>query len=895
MDKPPDRGPRPSLAATRRPRLPTRAFSLLTVCLLAGALAVPAHGTDGSDEDQAARSTGAEIAVSFALLENQHGGKEEFLAELTLINQGAAALADRHWALYFNFGRPMRGAGTEAEITVEHINGDLWRLSPTERFAPLAPGDERRLSLLGRGAVTRRSDAPAGPYMVFGDGRAEAAADYTIAPFRDIERLRRSAGDQMPVATTGRLFERNRAAEALPLEQVGRVVPTPVRLAPGSGHVVLEPAWKVYFDAGLEGEARALIDILEPHLGGAPTMVATAPAGAVGFALRTAPLTVDESPRQAGDEAYRLTVTPDAGVEIVGTDSAGVFYGIQTLRALLPIEPAAGEAVALREVLVEDAPRFPYRGLHLDVSRNFHSRETVEKLLDLAALYKLNRFHFHLTDDEGWRLPVAALPELTTVGARRGHTVDESDRLLPSFGSGPDPDPAASPGSGAYTRDDLVAILRHARDRHIQVIPEIDVPGHARAAIKSMAARHAGLLASGREEAAAGVLLTHPGDSSEYRSVQGWDDNVIDVCMPSTYRFLEAVFDEIVGLWAEAGAPLETIHIGGDEVPAGVWRGSPACRQLIEEDPALDDMEDLPEYFLRRVSAMLADRGLATAGWEEIALTGAGANEHAKRPNAAFLDSDFRAYVWNNVWGWGAEDLGYQLANAGYPVILANATNLYFDLAYDKHPEEPGYAWAGLVDTRKAWEFVPLDLFKSARTDLLGRPIGAATFADRARLTADGRQRVLGIQGQLWAENSTTPAILEYQTFPKLLGLAERAWAAQPAWARVEDTVERQRQEEISWNEFANRLGRHELPRLDQLHGGVRYRLPPPGAVIRDGRLHANTAFPGLEIRYTTDGSEPVESSTLYSGPVAVNGNVKLSTFDTRGRASRAVVAVAGP
>jgi len=223
--------------------------------------------------------------------------------------------------------------------------------------------------------------------------------------------------------------------------------------------------------------------------------------------------------------------------------------------------------------------------------------------------------------------------------------------------------------------------------------------------------------------------------------------------MPSTYRFLETVIDEIVGLWAEAGAPLETIHIGGDEVPGGVWQGSPACQQMLRDDPAVDTVADLWGQFLQRLSSILAERDLATAGWEEIALT-AGPHGSAKQPNEEFLERDFRPYVWNNVWGSGVEDLGYQLANAGYEVVLANATNLYFDLAYDKHPAEIGYGWAGFVDTRKPWEFVPLDLFKNARTDLAGNPIDAASFTGRARLTAEGRARVRGIQGQLWAENS---------------------------------------------------------------------------------------------------------------------------------------------
>jgi hexosaminidase len=253
-----------------------------------------------------------------------------------------------------------------------------------------------------------------------------------------------------------------------------------------------------------------------------------------------------------------------------------------------------------------------------------------------------------------------------------------------------------------------------------------------------------------------------------------------------------------------------------------------------------------------------------------------------------------KPYVWNNVWGGGAEDLGYRLANTGYDVVLCPATNLYFDLAYDADPAELGYVWAGAVDTQKAWEFVPFDLFKAARYDRMGNALDVESFAGRVRPDEAGRDRILGIQGQLWAENSKSQDILEYQAFPKLLGLAERAWAAQPDWARTDDTVARRQQEAVAWTEFANRLGQRELVRLDSLVGGVSYRLPLPGAMIEDGMLRANAAFPGLEIRYTTDGSEPDGSSAIYSEPVAVDGEVKevkLVTLDTRGRTSRVVTA----
>jgi hexosaminidase len=220
---------------------------------------------------------------------------------------------------------------------------------------------------------------------------------------------------------------------------------------------------------------------------------------------------------------------------------------------------------------------------------------------------------------------------------------------------------------------------------------------------------------------------------------------------------------------------------------------------------------------------------------------------------------------------------------------LCNATHLYFDLACEKDPLEPGYYWAGFVDTRKPFEFVPLDVFQNAHRNSMGQPVSAESLAGRTRLTDDGKRHVLGIQGQLWGENLRDARALEYMAFPRLIALAERAWASPPAWAIIGDRTSRQQQLDRDWNQFANRLGQLELPRLDWLHGGVNYRLPPPGAIVRDGLVTANVAFPGMSIRYSDDGSEPNENSKLFDQPTEMERQIKLKTFDRRGRGSRTV------
>ncbi|AUX31291.1 MULTISPECIES: family 20 glycosylhydrolase [Sorangium] len=857
-------------------------------------------GTGGGGGSAQERPSGADFAVTWGVLDNHKNPAVSFGSELTIENHGKVALGNSGWALYFNFVRSILPESLPAGVKVTHINGDFFKLEPTEAFQPLEPGQSVVIPFDGSYWAIKETDAPVGYYFVFTDGEGvdsapEVVGSEAVAPFVEKKQTDRFPGDMTPVPTATSRYDENLAVRLFPAGDVDRVVPTPVLLEAGAGELLLSSAVPIYHAAGLEGEAAFLAEALGALLGAAPEVREGAPPpGTAAIALSTGAIGVGGQPKQAGDEAYRLTVTAE-GVEIVGSDAAGVFYGIQSLRALAPVEAyrTAKPEIAIGAVTVEDAPRFGYRGMHLDVARNFQRKEAVLKLLDVMAFYKLNKFHFHLTDDEGFRFEVSGLPELTEVGARRGHTLDDRDKIVPSFGSGPDPASPASSGSGHYTRAELVEILRHAKARHIEVIPEIDMPGHARAAVKAMEARYARLAAEGDLEKAEEFLLSDLEDASQYMSVQMWHDNVVNPCRESTYRFLRKVVDDLVAIYAEAGATLTTIHTGGDEVPDGVWERSPSCQALLgQASGGVESVEDLASHFLRELSAIVASHGLVTGGWEEIALRKVQAEGGVdKEANPEFLSSNFRPYVWNNVWGWGDEDNGYKLANAGYPVVLSNSTNLYFDLAYDKDPAEPGYYWAGFVDTRKPYEFVPLDVYKSAHADRMGNPIDQAQmFRDHVRLTDAGRANVLGIQGQLWGENAKGQRAMEYLIFPKLIALAERAWAPDPAWAAEEDGATRAGLLAEAWNRFANSLGQRELPRLDRLSGGVDYRLPLPGARIEDGQLLANVAFPGLQIRYTTDGAEPDADSAVYEGPVAVSGVVKLRTFDTRGRGSRTSV-----
>lgn len=796
--------------------------------------------------------------------------EQVFAARLRLCNASGRTIAPG-WAVYFNTARPAIADSVADGYAIAHLNGDLFRLTATGDAA-WEVGQAHEVAYRARFWAISVTDAPLGFYLIEADGRVTDLGDPEILPFARPEQLQRHAGDAWPSFDAAWRWHENARLELLPAARVGRITPQPVSARFAGGSCLLAADSEIAAADGLENEAA----LLHALVGGLP--------GNADWNGARIVLALDA---QALDhpEAYRLDI--DEGVVTVrGASAHGVFNGIQTLAQLL--EPDG----SLPCGHVADAPRFGYRGMMLDVARHFVPKDTVLRLIDCMASYKLNRLHLHLTDDEGWRLRIDALPELTGIGSRRGIVSDAGSisALPPSFGSGADVD--ASPGTGFYETEDFIAILRYAQARHIEVIPEFNMPGHARSAVVAMRARHDRLLAAGDAEGARQYRLDDPDDASVYESVQMWHDNVICIALPAVDRFIETVVTHVAALYREAGVPLRTIHTGGDEVPAGAWLGSPRCRALMAQR-GWTGVAQLHADFVGRCRAILARHGLAFAGWEENALLEG--EDGGVVPNPDFAGPGFRAYVWNNAWGSGKEDVAYRLANAGYEVVLANAANLYFDLAYAKEPHEPGYYWAGFVGTRDAFALAPLDMAAtSAARDAMGRRVPAERLAAMERPSDAGRARIVGLQGQLWGENACSRARIEYMIMPRMIALAERAWAPDPLWHAIADGAARDAAMQADWNEFANRLGQRALPRLDRAPLAWGYRLPPPG-VVRDGDVvRANVALPGLALHYTLDGSEPTPASPRLDGTGAVAAGpqvrtFKVATFDTRGRKSRTV------
>ena len=809
---------------------------------------------------------GTDLAIGFALLGNDRAALT-FRAELTLANRGKVPLPSQGWAIYFNFCRLINPESVEGGASITHVNGDLMRLAPEPELGALRPGQSCRIRFTGALWLLQETDAPDGFFVTYADGTpgafAETIGDAEIAPF-PADQLMRGENDVVPVETAALRFARNEKLTTLPAEAVGRITPTPRHALYGTEHYRIGAGAPISADATLAGEAAYLREMLGK--------LAEEHGGSIALRLDAA----------LGD-GYRLTIGGE-GITLTGGSPDAVFHGIQSLLQLVPVEAWRRKLpwLDLPFCTIEDAPRFGYRGLHFDVARNFSDKATVLRVLDLMALYKLNTLHFHLTDDEGWRLEIPALPELTVLGSRRGFTRDETDCLIPSFGSGADQ--RGAQGSGFYGRADFIEILRHATTRHIEVIPEIDLPGHARAAILAMRSRWRRLQVAGHNEAET-YRLDDPEDRSAYESVQHWHDNVVCIASESVYRFVDTVTGDIKAMFAEAGAPLRTIHVGGDEVPHGAWEASPLCQKVMQRE-GLADTHALLGWYLERLRQVLAGHGLAMAGWEEIALKH---KDGRSEVEPRLLGGNVRTYVWNNVWGWGQEDIAYRLANLGYPVVLCNVTNLYLDLAYEKDPAEPGYYWGGYIDTRKAFDFCPLDIYATAETTVLGQTLAPEKLAGMVRLTPEGAKNIIGVQALLWAENVRSRTRAEYLLMPRLIAMAERCWAPDPGWSAIAEPVARQDAMDRDWNGFAHRLGRYELPRLDGYLDGIGYRVPVPGAVIRDGAGHANVEAPGLTLRYTIDGSAPELHSPVYTKPVPLSHNAafRVAAFTATGRRSR--------
>lgn len=494
--------------------------------------------------------------------------------------------------------------------------------------------------------------------------------------------------------------------------------------------------------------------------------------------------TVDESFNKDNPEGYELVVTND-GIKLKAGTDAGLFYGKQTLRQLYTPE-------GIPCVSIEDAPRFSYRGLHLDVSRHFFSKEEVLKLLDVMAYYKLNRLHWHLTDAAGWRIEIDKYPKLITETAFR----TQSD-WQKWWDNGDDrkylPEGTEGAYGGYYTKEDVKDIVAYAATKHITVLPEIEFPGHS----EEVFAAYPELSCSGK-----------PYVNSDF-------------CIGNekSFTFMEDVLGEVIELF-----PSEYIHVGGDEAGKAGWKTCPKCKALMKKE-GMTHIDELQSYMIHRAEEYLISKGRKLIGWDEIL-------EGGLAPEAT-------------VMSWRGEDGGIKAARMGHDVVMTPGGYMYFDF-YQADPKTQPFAIGGYTPIKRVYSYNPVP------TD---------------SLSAEESKHIMGVQANTWTEYILDEQHLEYMMFPRALALAEVAWSPQEA---------------RSWEDFKPRMNAH-IPVLQQM-GINTFTLSDDieavmtvDTVAKQITVVLDAEKYPAEIRYTTDGTVPTASSTLYNGAIVIKDSADIN------------------
>ena len=496
-------------------------------------------------------------------------------------------------------------------------------------------------------------------------------------------------------------------------EQQVHIIPQPLQVSNGKGHFIVNPETKLVITNQQDAATASFLNkYLFTNYGFSLKIVKTATSNSI----QITSLTQQEGLKASG---YHLQSTKE-GVVITGNSAAGSFYGMQSLLQLLPTEKS--KALSIPVVQVDDQPRFAYRGAMLDVGRHFLPVSFIKKYLDYLALHKLNYFHWHLTEDQGWRIEIKKYPNLTKVGAWRNGAI---------IGRYPGKGNDNSRDGGFYTQEQVKEIVQYAADRFITVIPEIEMPGHSGAAIAAypmlscfpdqktvipanMISEKSKLeLASGRVKLVQETWGVHS-----------------DVYAPTeyTFKFLEDVLDEVMALF-----PSKYIHVGGDECPKDAWKKSEFCQQLIKEK-GLKDEHGLQSYFIQRMEQYINKKGRTLIGWDEIL-------EGGLAPNAI-------------VMSWRGEEGGIAAAKENHQVIMTPGSHVYLDHSQTNNEDSVTIGGFLTMETVYSYEPVPKEL------------------------TAQQATYVLGAQGNVWTEYMSNPSKVEYMLFPRLSALSEVLWSA---------------------------------------------------------------------------------------------------------------------
>jgi hexosaminidase len=511
------------------------------------------------------------------------------------------------------------------------------------------------------------------------------------------------------------------------------IVPMPAEIKMGTGSFPIDKNTVIVLDgSGLEKSAAVLNDYLQKQFG---YKLIVEKKSANPNSIRINYERIDNE--IAG--AYNLTVDKN-GVYIGGDNEAGVFYGIQTLIQLLPAAnhkpQTTNHKLNIPQLSIKDYPRFSYRGMHLDVGRHFFPVSFVKKYIDYLAAYKYNTFHWHLTEDQGWRIEIKKYPELTKTGAWRNGTI---------IGRYPGKGSDNKPYGGFYTQEEIKEVVAYATARYIDVIPEIEMPGHGSAAI----AAYPWLSCFPEKPTEIPAKMISQKSIEEQKNgriklVQetwGVFDDVFCAGKDSTFMFLENVIDEVITLF-----PSKYFHLGADECPKTHWKKCPYCQKRMK-DNNLKDEHELQSWFVQRIEKYLNSKGKIMIGWDEIL-------EGGLAPNAV-------------VMSWRGEKGGIEAAKQKHQVIMTPGNPVYFDHTQSKNEDSVTIGGYNPIEKVYAYEPIPKELS-----------------------AAEGKY-VLGAQANMWTEYMEYPSKVEYMMFPRMVALSEVLWSPK---------------EKRDWNDFERRL-----------------------------------------------------------------------------------------
>ncbi|WMS86655.1 family 20 glycosylhydrolase [Pleionea litopenaei] len=837
-------------------------------------------------------SVAQSIELNYQVIDNQPEGEcaSEFAGGQCFKSKITMSIPDalhgQPWSIYFSHIAPARRS-TNDGLAIEHVNGDLHRLYPLRTAT-----DNKIISVVFYSDFWHLSNSDIMPnYFIVIEGlkpEVLAVTDeknkislqennrwfFAGLPQND-KFLKRGDTDNIQISDAQYLYQQYSNFKNIDEEQWrNRIVPMPsqildfnadARLFLGNGITLKKNDFKAnsaMVSVALQRFQRLGVPIVDE---GVPVFITH--------------LKPTNSHSLLADQSYELSVDKSS-IHIKATTATGAFYGLMSVAALLDIND-----LSVTDISLKDKPRYLFRGLHIDVARNFHQKELLYKIIEQMAAYKLNKLHLHLGDDEGWRVEIPTLPELTQIASKRCFDLAEDNCLLPQLGSGPNADTSVN---GYFSELEYKSILQYADAHQIEVIPSFDMPGHSRAAVKAMEARYRKLMTEGKPERAKEFLLTDLSDTSIYESVQYYHDNTINVCLPSSYKFVYEVISEIARMHKEAGTPLRRYHIGADET-AGAWKNSPQCQNFIQEHSEIEKPEQLTGYFIETVAQHLAERGIIAAGWSDgMKLT------HTKNMPEPTQVNDWSALFWQG------HKTTHDLINRGWQVVASNPDVTYFDFPYEVDPEEPGYYWGSRrTNTQKVFQFMPDNLPAMAEVwrDRSGNRYQADDRSSKEHQPIKNGLKLYGVQGQFWSESIRDDTLVEYMLFPRLLALSERAWH-KADWELEYDhhgrlyssdtsyfDQQRKKQRDKDWRVFAATLGHKELRKLAKLD--IDFRIPTVGAVLKSDKLYYRTAFPGFDIEVKQPDSD--EWTLIHPNMSVTSGTLVRAVHRATQRVGRSI------